>query len=92
MVVYFDFDSSDILDSQRTTLEAKAAWMKANPKEYGYFSNVSPTVDHPRWSQASERRIGEGGLFAPRKPTLMFNGYAAQVGALYAGMDLRKYY
>src|SRR3990167_5287163 len=58
---------------------------------YGYFSNVNPTVDHPRWSQATERRIGEGGLFAPRKPTLMFNGYAAQVGSLYAGMDLRKY-
>jgi len=53
---------------------------------------VNPQVDHPRWSQGSERRIGEGGLFTPRKPTLMFNGYEAQVGQLYTGMDLRKFY
>ncbi len=68
------------------------SWVKANPGEYGYYSNVNPKVDHPRWSQATERRIGDGGLFAARKPTLMFNGYEAQVGALYAGMDLKKFY
>ena len=68
------------------------SWVKAGPQEYGYFSNVNPKVDHPRWSQATERRIGEGGFFAPKKPTLMFNGYEAQVGQLYAGMDLRKFF
>lgn len=68
------------------------SWVKANPQEYGYFSNVNPKVDHPRWSQATERRIGEGGFFTPRKPTLMFNGYEAQVGQLYAGMDLKKFF
>jgi len=66
------------------------SWVKANAREYGFYSNVNPQVDHPRWSQGSERRIGDGGLFTPRKPTLMFNGYEAQVGQLYAGMDLRK--
>jgi len=66
------------------------SWVKAGPQEYGYFSNVNPKVDHPRWSQATERRIGEGGLFAPRRPTLMFNGYEAQVGQIYAGMDLKR--
>ena len=71
---------------------ATPSWVKANPGEYGYYSNVNPRVDHPRWSQATERRIGEGGLFAPRRPTQMFNGYEAQVGALYAGMDLRKFF
>jgi sulfoxide reductase catalytic subunit YedY len=59
-------------------------------KVVGFYSNVNPTVDHPRWSQATERRIGEDGLFAKRRKTLMFNGYEAQVGQLYAGMDLRK--
>jgi sulfoxide reductase catalytic subunit YedY len=68
------------------------SWVKANAREYGFYSNVNPKVDHPRWTQATERRIGEGGLFAPRKPTLMFNGYEAQVGQLYAGMDLKKFY
>jgi sulfoxide reductase catalytic subunit YedY len=62
------------------------AWERAAPNEYGFYSNVNPTVDHPRWSQATERRIGE---FRRRK-TLMFNGYADQVASLYAGMDLRK--
>lgn len=66
-------------------------WNKQNPREYGFYSNVNPEVDHPRWSQATERRIGEG-LFAKRRPTLMFNGYGEQVGALYAGMDLQKFY
>jgi len=68
------------------------SWSRAAPQEYGFYSNVNPTVDHPRWSQASERRIGEGGLFAKRRPTLMFNGYEAQVGQLYAGMDLKKWF
>ncbi len=66
--------------------QPKTAWEKATPKEYGFYSNVNPTVDHPRWSQATERRIGE---FRRRK-TLMFNGYADQVAALYAGMDLQR--
>ncbi len=64
------------------------AWMKAGPSEYGFYANVNPDVDHPRWSQATERRIGE---FTKRK-TLMLNGYAEQVGSLYAGMDLRRFY
>jgi len=68
------------------------SWSQAAPQEYGFYSNVNPTVDHPRWSQATERRIGEGGLFAKKRPTLMFNGYEAQVGQLYAGMDLRKWF
>jgi sulfoxide reductase catalytic subunit YedY len=67
-------------------------WMKASPREYGFYSNVNPNVDHPRWSQATERRIGEDSLFAPRRKTLLFNGYAEQVASLYAGMDLKKYF
>ncbi len=70
----------------------KTAWNKAAANEYGFFSNVNPDVDHPRWSQATERRIGEDGLFAKKRKTLMFNGYEAQVGQLYAGMDLKKNY
>ena len=62
------------------------------PWKYGFYSNVNPDVDHPRWSQATERRIGEDGLFAKKRKTLMFNGYEAQVGQLYAGMDLKKFY
>ncbi|EIM27925.1 protein-methionine-sulfoxide reductase catalytic subunit MsrP [Microvirga lotononidis] len=68
------------------------SWNKQAPSEYGFYANVNPNVDHPRWSQATERRIGEGGLFAKRRPTLMFNGYAEQVASLYTGMDLRKLY
>jgi sulfoxide reductase catalytic subunit YedY len=68
------------------------SWEKAASNEYGFYSNVNPHVDHPRWSQATERRIGEDGLFAKKRPTLMFNGYETQVGQLYAGMDLKKYY
>ena len=68
------------------------SWELAAPQEYGFYSNVNPKVDHPRWSQATERRIGEGDLFAKKRPTLMFNGYEPQVGSLYAGMDLKKYY
>jgi sulfoxide reductase catalytic subunit YedY len=72
--------------------EPGTAWNKAAQQEYGFYSNVNPTVDHPRWSQATERRIGEDGLFAKKRRTLMFNGYEAQVGQLYAGMDLKKFY
>ena len=68
------------------------AWNKAAANEYGFYSNVNPNVDHPRWSQATERRLGEDGLFAKKRKTLMFNGYEAQVGQLYTGMDLRKNY
>ncbi|HYJ97958.1 MAG TPA: protein-methionine-sulfoxide reductase catalytic subunit MsrP [Burkholderiaceae bacterium] len=66
------------------------SWSLAAPEEYGFYSNVNPHVDHPRWSQATERRLGDGDLFAKKRPTLMFNGYEAQVGSMYAGMDLKK--
>jgi sulfoxide reductase catalytic subunit YedY len=68
-----------------------SAWMKAAPNEYGFYANVNPSVPHPRWSQATERRIGEDGIFSPKRKTLMFNGYD-QVASLYAGMDLRANY
>jgi len=69
------------------------AWEKTAPREYGFYANVNPDVDHPRWSQATERRLGDGsGLFARRRPTQLFNGYADQVAGLYAGMDLAKFY
>ena len=68
--------------------EPKTSWNRAAPNEYGFYSNVNPSVDHPRWSQATERRIGE----FRRRNTLPFNGYADQVASLYAGMDLRKQY
>jgi sulfoxide reductase catalytic subunit YedY len=73
-----------------TEKEPPTAWNKAAAQEYGFYSNVNPNVDHPRWSQATERRIGEDGLFAKKRKTLLFNGYEAQVGQLYAGMDLKK--
>ena len=73
----------DLVAEQPTSL-----WMAAAPREYGFYANVNPTVDHPRWSQASERRIGE----LERRDTLMFNGYEEEVGALYAGMNLRANY
>jgi len=72
-----------------TEEEPPVSWNIAAPNEYGFYANVNPEVDHPRWSQASERAIG-GGLFAPRKPTRMFNGYGEQVAHLYDGLDLRK--
>jgi sulfoxide reductase catalytic subunit YedY len=71
-----------------TEQQPKTAWEMAAPREYGFYSNVNPKVDHPRWSQAKERRIGE---FRKRE-TLMFNGYADQVASLYAGMDLKKFF
>jgi len=73
----------DLVDEMPTSL-----WMAAAPNEYGFFANVNPEVSHPRWSQSSERRIGEFG----RSPTLMFNGYEEEVAHLYAGMDLSRYY
>jgi sulfoxide reductase catalytic subunit YedY len=75
-----------------TDKEPPTAWSKAARQEYGFYSNVNPLVDHPRWSQATERRIGEDGLFAKKRKTLMFNGYEAQVGQLYTGMDLKKFF
>jgi sulfoxide reductase catalytic subunit YedY len=75
-----------------TEKQPGTAWNKAAANEYGFYSNVNPLVDHPRWSQATERRLGEDGLLSKKRKTLMFNGYEAQVGQLYAGMDLRKNY
>jgi len=69
----------------------RTAWNVVAPAEYGFYSNVNPHVDHPRWSQATERRIGEDGFFTPKRKTLMFNGYT-DVASLYAGMDLKKFF
>jgi sulfoxide reductase catalytic subunit YedY len=80
--------AKSIVRIRLTDAEPKTAWNKAAPQEYGFYSNVNPTVDHPRWSQATERRISE----FRRRPTLMFNGYADQVASLYTGMDLKKQY
>ncbi len=74
-----------------TVRQPQATWNMLQPREYGFYSNVNPEVDHPRWSQASERRIGAG-LFGGREPTLKFNGYGDEVAGLYAGMDLAKNY
>jgi methionine sulfoxide reductase catalytic subunit len=71
--------------------QPRTAWNVAAPSEYGFYSNVNPEVDHPRWSQASERRIGEDGFLAKKRKTLMFNGYN-DVAPLYAGMDLKRYF
>jgi sulfoxide reductase catalytic subunit YedY len=67
------------------------SWVKTAANEYGFYANVNPDVPHPRWSQATERRIGDS-FFAPRVKTLMFNGYGEQVASLYDGMDLRRNY
>ena len=74
-----------------TETQPRNTWNQAAPNEYGFYANVNPDVPHPRWSQASERRIGAP-LFHQRQPTLMFNGYAAEVADLYRGMDLHRYY
>ena len=73
-----------------TDKEPATSWVKSARQEYGFYSNVNPGVDHPRWSQATERRIGEDGLLAKKRATLMFNGYEPQVGQMYTGMDLKK--
>lgn len=88
----YGFKSAKSLVKIRFTDKQPAtAWNKAAANEYGFYSNVNPAVDHPRWSQATERRIGEeGGLFAKKRKTEMFNGYEAQVAAMYAGLDLKK--
>jgi sulfoxide reductase catalytic subunit YedY len=75
-----------------TDKQPPCTWNLQNPREYGFYSNVNPNVDHPRWSQATERRIGESGLFVKRRPTLMFNGYGEQVASLYSGLDLKANY
>jgi sulfoxide reductase catalytic subunit YedY len=72
--------------------QPETSWNRQAPSEYGFYANVNPRVDHPRWSQKTERRIGEGGLFVKRRETLMFNGYAEQVANLYSNMDLRTFY
>ena len=90
LVVPWKYGFKSIKSIVRITLtdtEPYASWNAAQPDEYGFYSNVNPNVDHPRWSQATERRIG-GGLFAGRIPTLMFNGYEQEVASLYEGMDL----
>jgi sulfoxide reductase catalytic subunit YedY len=71
--------------------QPKTAWNTYAPREYGFYSNVNPDVDHPRWSQATERRIGEDGFFVKKRKTLLFNGYN-DVASLYAGMDLKKFF
>jgi sulfoxide reductase catalytic subunit YedY len=94
LVVPWKYGFKSIKSIARISLVAEqppATWNRAAPHEYGFYSNVNPTVDHPRWSQASERRIG-GGLFASREPTLMFNGYESEVASLYEGMDLTKFF
>jgi methionine sulfoxide reductase catalytic subunit len=80
-----------IVDIRFTEKQPPTSWNISAPHEYGFYANVNPQVDHPRWSQARERRIG-GGLFDARVPTLMFNGYEKEVASLYSGMDLRKNY
>jgi len=92
LVVPWKYGYKSIKSVVRITLtdtQPPTSWNKANAREYGFYSNVNPTVDHPRWSQATERAIGSG-LFSKRIPTEMFNGYEEDVAALYAGMDLTK--
>lgn len=74
-----------------TQTEPPTSWNKSQPREYGFYSNVNPKVDHPRWSQARERRI-DGSIFTLKRPTLMYNGYGEQVASMYTGMDLSKHY
>jgi sulfoxide reductase catalytic subunit YedY len=83
--------AKSIVEVRFTDKQPPTTWNDLAPNEYGFYSNVNPTVDHPRWSQKTERRIGLP-FYAQRKNTLMFNGYGDQVAALYNGMDLRKYY
>jgi methionine sulfoxide reductase catalytic subunit len=78
-----------IVEIRFTERQPPTSWNISSPGEYGFYANVNPEVDHPRWSQAKERRIG-GGVFSARQPTLMFNGYAEQVAGLYRGMDLAR--
>lgn len=94
LVVPWKYGFKSIKSIVRITLtdeEPVNTWQQLQANEYGFYANVNPEVDHPRWTQATERVIG-GGLFQPRIPTLMFNGYEEEVASLYAGMDLTKYY
>ena len=94
LVVPWKYGFKSIKSIVRITATADqpyATWAATNPREYGFYSNVNPEVDHPRWSQATERRLGDG-VFARRRPTLMFNGYGEEVASMYAGMDLRVNY
>jgi len=87
----YGFKSVKSLARIRLTEQQPAtSWVKAAAHEYGFYANVNPEVPHPRWSQATERRIGEDGFFTPKRKTLMFNGYGEQVASLYQGLDLRK--
>jgi sulfoxide reductase catalytic subunit YedY len=90
----YGFKSAKSIVSIRVTEKMPVtSWVKSAPREYGFYSNVNPNVSHPRWSQATERRLGDNrGIFAPKIPTEMFNGYGTQVASLYAGMDLKKNY
>jgi sulfoxide reductase catalytic subunit YedY len=90
----YGFKSAKSIVKIRFTEEMpKTSWSQFDAREYGFYSNVNPQVDHPRWSQATERRIGDGrGAFAPKIKTLMFNGYGDQVASMYSGMDLKKFY
>ena len=90
----YGFKSAKSIVKIRFTEEMpKTSWSQFDAREYGFYSNVNPQVDHPRWSQATERRIGDPkGMFAPKIKTQMFNGYGEQVASMYAGMDLKKYY
>lgn len=96
LVVPWKYGFKGIKSIVRITLTDKQpqnTWQITNPAEYGFYANVNPDVDHPRWSQATERPIGGGGFFtASRRPTLPFNGYASEVADLYKDMDLRKYF
>ena len=94
LVVPWKYGFKSIKSVVRITLtdeQPVGTWEQLQSKEYGFYSNVNPDVDHPRWTQATERKVG-GGLFAKRVPTLMFNGYEKEVSGLYAGMDLRENY
>jgi sulfoxide reductase catalytic subunit YedY len=94
LVVPWKYGFKSIKSIVRISLVAEqppATWNLQNAREYGFYSNVNPEVDHPRWSQATERVVGEG-LLAPRRDTEPFNGYAEEVAGLYAGMDLTKFY
>ena len=91
MVIPWKYGFKGIKSIVKITLTSEqphTTWSESAPNEYGFYANVNPHKDHPRWSQATEQRIGESG----RRPTLMFNGYGEQVGHLYAGMDLQKYF
>ena len=94
LVVPWKYGFKSIKAIVRITLtdkEPPTSWNMANPTEYGFYSNVNPSVDHPRWSQGSERRISTS-FVAKRQPTLLFNGYEKEVSNMYAGMNLKDYF